>query len=601
MHFRTLSYRMQIFLLSILMIMLPTLTLGIFMTNRTLEEVDTNYQDAFDSITAQINVNVDTVLADAEKISTLPLLNDDVYRALVTDYTNKKSDYSKDVTLMKTQVTQANQLNTNVITSIFINKYGFSFDYNFNTYSDFLAAFENIQQWAAAAREQGRRTYVGPIQQPRTNLAYQNILPIVKILWDVSTNRELGVLGIAVNFNAVTDFLETSKLPNSQMVFFDQNNEVYFTSTNGFAEEPKNEKLLAELRELSTQVTAEHPSLSQKINIGTTNYTVSISYNETAGWKIVHFLDDSVAKTASKQNLQNFFVLFLITILMSFVLAYFISHRLSKNINHLVDQVDRCEDGAIQIVSSQDSTSLELSKIVDSYNRLNHRLTDSLRENYTIQLNEKQTRLRMLQAQINPHFLYNTLNLMGSLANIHDVPEIRTVATKMSELLRYNLKSGPVVTLKEEADQVERYMTIQRIRFPGKFRMECALPEELSDRKVPSFILQPIVENAVQHGLDEREEDGYVMINCYVDFKELHILVVDNGVGMNADSLEALRHSLLTEQTAAIGKSIGLLNVHQRIQAYCGKHYGLKVDSTEGRGTMIELTLPLTDHLELNS
>ena len=234
---------------------------------------------------------------------------------------------------------------------------------------------------------------------------------------------------------------------------------------------------------------------------------------------------------------------------------------------------------------------------MESYNRLTQRLVHSMQDMYSSQLNEKQTRLQMLQAQINPHFLYNTLNLMASLANIYDAPEIRVVAIKMAEILRYNLKSGPVVTLEEEVAQVERYFAIQAIRFPGKYTMECALPAELRQIQTPAFILQPIVENAVIHGLSERERDGYVMINCFVEFDRLHILVADNGVGMAPETLSAVLHSL-ENATQEAPSSIGLSNVNQRIQAYCGSGYGLQVTSTQSKGTMIELTLPLCEKLK---
>ena len=119
---------------------------------------------------------------------------------------------------------------------------------------------------------------------------------------------------------------------------------------------------------------------------------------------------------------------------------------------------------------------------------------------------------------------------------------------------------------------------------------------------MPVCILQPLVENTIVHGFDEKEEGGYIMINIYAELNTLHVLIADNGAGIPADKLESLRLSLRSNTVMEIrtpsGSSIGLLNVHQRIQDFCGKEYGIKVDSREEKGTIVDLKLPLTRRLE---
>lgn len=596
MRFHSLTYRMQLFLSMFLLILLSTVALAAVMASRSMNDIQKTYQDAFDSVTAQTNLSIDQVLSGAEKLSTLPLINEDVRKALTTDYSNETSQFVYDRIMIRNLVTQTNQLNTDILSAVFINKHGYTFDYG---NPDFANTFGDIQLWAQAARDEGVRTWVAPLQKSRlSNLSSRNILPVVRLLWDVTTNRELGVMGVAINFDAVTDVLQSAEISNSQVLLLDRNNQLYYFSSEDTFSSGRNQDLLLALQSAGAEVTRENPTLSRQIKVGTASYSVHITYNKTADWKIVNFLDNSVIHRSAMQNLGDLLVIFFLIALFSFLLASLISRQLSRNVSQLVKQIDRCEVGTISALTLTSPTNREFSRIVDSYNRLNQRLANSMREIYSVQLNEKQTRLRMLQAQINPHFLYNTLNLMAALANIHDVPEIRTVATKMSELLRYNLKSGPVVTLGEEVEQVERYMVIQSIRFPDKYVIECALPEELRQMQVPAFILQPLVENSVIHGLDELETDGYVMVNCFVEFEALHILILDNGVGISPEKLEELQCALRDPKQESDGGSIGLTNVNQRIQTYCGKQYGIQITSTLGKGTMMELTLPLTEKLD---
>lgn len=598
------SYRMQIFFMSVLLIAVPSILLSVFTVMRTLQQVDSRYQDSLLDLTTQINLNVNTLIENAEKIGTLHIINDDVCKILKTNYGANPSEYYSSDLLMKAQILQANRLNTSVITSVFLNKYGYSFDYNFNTYSDFRDIFKNIDQWAQLARSSPRSTYVAPIQHPkRKNIAYQNILPLVKILKDPQNFSEIGVFGIGINFDSVTDILSSSRLPNSTILFFNQDNKLLFVSDDSFPDAPDSGELMSQLTALSSEITAENTNDFRRIRSGQNAYSVNTLYNRPTGWKIVHLLDNSIVDEASRMSIRSFTLIFFAILGLELLLAYFISHQLSKTINHLCRQIDESENGLLHPLNlnRQMLSSKEFHKIVDSYNRLNKRLMDSLTENYTIQLNEKQMKFKMLQAQINPHFLYNTLNLISSIANIRGVPEIRTISAAISDLLRYNLKSGPIVTLREEACQAERYIAIQQIRFPDKFVYECTLPEELASVTVPVFILQPLVENALLHGLDEKEGGGSILINIYGEFDCVRILIADNGIGIEPHEVKKLQESLISGSTAEImpeQSSIGLLNVHQRIQAFCGREYGLSVDSTVGQGTIVDIRLPNTRNLK---
>lgn len=602
--FKRCAYRTQLFLLLVLVVVLPSAVLGIFTTNQTLQQVNIKYQESLLDLTTQINMYLDRSIKNAEKLSTIHIVNNEVLKILTTDYSGSISAYYPGVLTMQAQIVQANLLNTDVIVSIFINKYGYKFDYNFNTYSDYRNVFDTIDEWAELARQEPSSTYMAPIQHSnRSGIAYRNILPIIKILKDPNDFSEIGIFGVGINFDSVTDIISSSKLPTSVVILYNENNEPFFSSDDSFLQ-GRSEAFLTELKSCSDMVDDKGESAFRQFTVNGYDCSVNTVYNNTTGWKIVHVLDNSIVTEASHTNLQRLLLMFLGVVFLALLLAYYISWQLSRSIRSLCQQIDDCEGGTIPQICmvSHLLSNQEFNQIVESYNRLYQRLSDSLRENYTIQLNEKQMRLRMLQAQINPHFLYNTLNMISSIANIREIPEIRTIADSVSQLLRYNLKSGPVVRLNEEVEQVRRYISIQQIRFPEKFSYECTLPSELADVAVPACILQPIVENSFIHGLDEKESGGTITIKIYAEQTELHILVADNGIGISPDILEKIHFSLRFSATVEIHtpseSSIGLLNVHQRIQTYCGKAYGLSIESQEKKGTVVELHLPLTRNLK---
>ncbi|RKX74338.1 MAG: hypothetical protein DRP49_06165 [Spirochaetes bacterium] len=200
----------------------------------------------------------------------------------------------------------------------------------------------------------------------------------------------------------------------------------------------------------------------------------------------------------------------------------------------------------------------------------------------------KEAELAHLQAQINPHFLFNTLNILGSLSVVEEAPQTGRIISDLSELLRYSLKTGSgLVQLKEEIDVIRSYMNIQGVRFGNKISYEEIIGEELPEMQIPGMILQPLAENAVKHGLEPIERPGKITLEISVMDEHLEIQLSDNGVGISDKAL-----SLLND-TAVYTDSLGIRNVQRRLML----HYGKKVlditRRTEG-GTNCRIILPVS-------
>ena len=201
------------------------------------------------------------------------------------------------------------------------------------------------------------------------------------------------------------------------------------------------------------------------------------------------------------------------------------------------------------------------------------------------QLNDVQ--IAMMQAQLNPHFLYNTLDTMKWVAKANHIPELATLAAKLAKILRTSISNAPFITLKEELELVESYTEIQRIRFNGRFSFQCELPAELEACMVPKLIVQPIVENAVIHGLAESGE-GNIRVRVRRQDNRLSIQVQDDGCGIDPERMEQLNN----REWEKISGHIGLYNVDTIIRLHYGEEFGLHVDRPQEGGTRVTIELP---------
>lgn len=595
---KPLSFRTQIFFAALLIMLVPNIIFGVYTSQQTASQAAAQYQQAQSALLRQASLSLNTLLADVQRLGNLHFVNTEVRRILYTDYSGDDIGYAKDFQIMRDQVTQARLLNVNVVTTMYVNRYGFHFDYYMVTHKNLLNTLEKVAEWREYARDAERHTYFGPIQHPGESGIYQKtILPIVTVLYDSFSDMEIGAFYMGVDFDAIRNVVETSEIPNSRLAIFGAENQTFYAADKSFLFGAENEALVRAMEEISGQVSAETPSAVQTRYVEGAEISLHAVYNETTSWAIVSALDNAAITGAYWSNIGNTLSVFLLNLSAGLLLALLLSRSLTGAIGDLCAQIDACEDGDSSAIALHNRyPNRELQKVMQSYNSLNHRLSESMEQNYSIRLEEKQARLRMLQLQINPHFFYNTLNLISALANIHNVPEIQSVAGSMSDILRYSLRSGFTVRLSEELEQVRRYLGIQELRFPGKFQFEYDIPTPLLPVSIPPFILQPLAENCINHGFRDRERDARISFYAYQEGDDLLLLVSDNGMGIPEERLAYLR-ARQEEATPAATDSddthVGVFNVHQRLRTYYGAGAGLLLESVAGSGTIVTLRMPI--------
>jgi len=244
-----------------------------------------------------------------------------------------------------------------------------------------------------------------------------------------------------------------------------------------------------------------------------------------------------------------------------------------------------------------DQISMAVNTMLDDLDQANQHILQIQNQLYETELPQKQSDLKALQSQINPHFLFNTLECIRSIASLNGTAAISNLASCMANIFRYSISGGIESTVQAECDCVTDYFTILSIRHPDRFSMNLQVDPALYPCRMLKMNLQPLIENTIKHALEATEDDLSIELKGWAADDRLYLTFSDNGSGMSGARLLEVRKTLEENAPASTHDSrhggIGLSNINQRIRLYYGPEYGLKISSAPSRGTTVTLTLPL--------
>lgn len=272
---------------------------------------------------------------------------------------------------------------------------------------------------------------------------------------------------------------------------------------------------------------------------------------------------------------------------LSLLTAWILSRYLSQPVRQLDEAMAAVERGQLDVRLETDRSD-ELGRLAGQFNRMAEEYRLNLDRSVQRQRELNETRIRMMQAQLDPHFLYNTLDTVKWLGVGHQVPQVAQLATDLAVLLRSSISGEEIIPLERELELIERYVDIQSVRFEDRFVCEIDIPERFQSCRVPKLCLQPLVENAIVHGAADREE-GYVKLWASEERGDLLLYVSDNGPGIPEDVLERLN----SEEKQLPGGHLGLFNVDSIIRLHYGASYGLSARNQPEGGGCVWLRLPI--------
>jgi two-component system sensor histidine kinase YesM len=318
-------------------------------------------------------------------------------------------------------------------------------------------------------------------------------------------------------------------------------------------------------------------------------YFITIKELSLPKWhviSVVPYRDISVFQSSIRNQLL---ILVLILAVISYGVAYITSRSSINRLIILNQEMKKIEQGSLD-VSLKPIGNDEIGGLMRRFNNMAAQMSNMVEETYELGQKMKTTELRALQAQINPHFLYNSLDLINCLAIEHHIPEINQMVMYLAKFYKLCLSRGKdIISLRDETMHVELYVKIQNLRFDNKIKLIFDLDVEVYEYTTLKTVLQPIVENSIIHGIFEKDiKAGTIIISGRIENNEVHLAIEDDGVGISEERLE----KILQNDESNYDYGYGVKNTNSRIQLYYGQQYGLFYNSILGKGTKVEIRFP---------
>ncbi|EKY28151.1 ATPase/histidine kinase/DNA gyrase B/HSP90 domain protein [Clostridium celatum DSM 1785] len=411
----------------------------------------------------------------------------------------------------------------------------------------------------------------------------ENLIALTRQIIDISSNEITGLLLITIPTDKILNLL------NNDIAFNNQILSLYDSDGQLIAETNKN-PLFNDLYQ-NTQLITTNTEPQIEYMYKDTSYIVTYNYIQFYDWILINTIKKSDAFNLNTLYMMFFFINLIFFLIMSAILYLFLKNRIFNPIESLAKNMKSSnleKNLDTKIIYDKDD---EIGFLVNSYNKMKNRINYLININYKNALEHKELELQQLQNQINPHFIYNTLESIHMMAEINDDIETSTMAEYFGEIIRYSMNRRiNTVTLKEELKIIDNYIYLQKIRFDQLFTIENMVSDELLSCEIIKMIIQPLIENAIYHGLSECSGNGKIIIQGSKVNNNLLLTISDNGIGIPEEKLQDLNDYINDKNHNFNG--IALRNINKRLKLNYGENYGLEIFSIEGNGTSMVLTLP---------
>ncbi|MFC3883649.1 sensor histidine kinase [Bacillus songklensis] len=420
----------------------------------------------------------------------------------------------------------------------------------------------------------------------------KNVLSFHNMIRDVPSDRFLGFLSIDINLSqlgAIADRLYTKGAED-----------FYIMNEDGIVVYSSEQKLIGEEnKEEWFQHVKKASSSSHNLEWKDDQFSGVIVHEKFPapfkGWVIVKRIPyDLLYKSARDTAFINILI-GIITLMIVVLATMAVSIKFTSPIKVLIENMKRVEKGEFQA----DFDSLgndEFGMLGRHFKSMITTINDLIQREYKLEIENKSTQLRVLQSQINPHFLYNALQSIGTLALKHKAVQVYSLLTSLSNIMRYSMNmKEDVVSFIQEVQHVKSYLVLQKQRFHDRFEYELNIRDEVKNILLPKMILQPIVENCFKHGFDQKVEKGLIYIDAFLkDQGSVCISVKDNGKGVNEEELKSIQSEIMgiNHLNSKKREAIGLKNIYDRLQIYYSHQAKMTIESNENDGFTVIIEVP---------
>ncbi len=407
----------------------------------------------------------------------------------------------------------------------------------------------------------------------------KNQLTLSKTLMNPNTSEQIGTLYVTFSKQELNTIIDNSGAKNQlqTFIFSDRMKQLYankISSNNGM--------LQAEIEKgITKNSEIDFLSLSQQYYI---------YGSETASGMQV--LTAVSKKSVAIQSFNAIFFILLGSALINLFLLYFlyrIFRKYAYQVEDIVASVSQVSSGKLDWRITTADKEAELKDISTGINQMLDGINQYIEDIYTLEIKQKDAHMRALQSQINPHFLYNTLEYIRMYAVSEGAEELADVVYTFATLLRNNTSQEKTTTLKKELEFCEKYVYLYQMRYPGNIAYSFAIDSAIENLVIPKFSIQPLIENYFVHGIDYMRIDNVISVKANIEEDKITILIRDNGKGMSSEKIKDLNQSLM-ESHSKFGGSIGILNVNERLRSYFGESYRMCIQETQAHGVTISIS-----------
>ena len=545
-------------------------------TNTSIFENSSEYTH---TIIQQMNQNIDSYIDYMENIAYLISSNEDVQDYLFDEKIDNEGRYRILNQLQTILDSRSDIRNVGIISKngrMLINDGSKSVNQDLDL---------NTQEWYATALEKPN----GPIL---TSSHVQHIISGERP-WVITLSRGIrdrsgsgekeGVFFIDLNYSAISELCDQSTVGTKGYAFI-------LDAKGNIVYHPQQQQLYNELQTENISLIMDTDEDTVLTGTGNDGKLYSISRSEKTGWTVVDCTNVKELLSKSRQAQSVYVLTAIILVIVALLFSRFMARSITLPIQKLRDSMKKVQEGDFSVSDVVVDSKNEIGSLTKSFDVMTHRIHELMEQNVHEQEEKRKSELKALQSQINPHFLYNTLDSIIWMAEGKKNEEVVLMTASLARLLRQSISNeDEVVPIANEVEYARSYLTIQKMRYKDKLEFQIEVVSSILYIPLIKLVLQPIIENAIYHGLKYKESKGLLIVKGFMKDGNAVLQVIDDGVGMDE---ETLAHIYDKHKVNYHSNGVGVYNVQKRLKLYYGEDYGITYTSELGKGTTATITIP---------
>lgn len=392
-----------------------------------------------------------------------------------------------------------------------------------------------------------------------------------------------GVFFIDLNYSAISELCDQNSMGEKGYVFI-------LDADGNIVYHPQQQQLYNELQTENIDMILNADSDTVLAGEGNNGKIYTLSQSEKTGWTVVGCMNSGELLRRSRQAQVIYILTAIVLVVIALIFSDFIAATITYPIQKLRDSMEKVQEGDFDTADVEVLSGNEIGSLTKSFNVMTHRIEELMEQNVHEQEEKRKSELKALQSQINPHFLYNTLDSIIWMAEGKKNEEVVLMTASLARLLRQSISNeDELVPIGQEIEYARSYLTIQKMRYKDKMEFQIEVEPSIKGIQIIKLVLQPLIENAIYHGLKYKESKGLLIVRGFEEGENAVLEIIDNGIGMDE---ETQKHIFEKHKVNYQSNGVGVYNVQQRLQLYYGSDYGIIFRSEKGKGTAATIKIP---------